>query len=981
MTAPTAMHFWRSPDELAGSETFRRFLDAEFPEQAHAFLDPMRRRDVLRLMGASLALAGLSACTRLPDEEIVPYVRAPEDFVPGQPLYFATAMSMGGFAKGVLVESHLGRPTKVEGNPGHPASLGATDIFAQASVLTLYDPDRSQVVNRGGRISTWAAFVDALNRARDEQRLKKGAGLRIVSERITSPTLADQIAGLLLQFPLARWHQYEAVTRDNVREGARLAFGDVVHTRYRVDQADVIVSLDADFLGSGPSNLRDARHFADRRRPAPGQRMNRLYVIESTPTITGTMADHRLRMPAIDVESAARRLARLVDQGSAAPGAQRDAADPFLEATAHDLLEHRGSSLVIAGDAQPPVVHALAHAMNDVLGNNGRTVEQTDPVEASPVDDMKSLAELVADMGRGQVDLLLILGGNPAFTAPGDVPFAEQLSHVRFRVHLGLYEDETSALCDWHVPEAHYLEAWGDGRAFDGTVSVVQPLIAPFYGGKSAHELLATFAGDVDRTGHDIIQDYWRRHTPVESFDERWQRALSNGVLAETALPARSVSLKTPVAALLNQTAPERPAGLELTFHPDPTIWDGRFANNAWLQELPKPLTKLTWDAAALISPATGKRLAVANGDVVDLKYRGGTLRAPVWILPGQADESIAVTLGYGRTRGGRVAAGVGFNANAARASDAPWFGAPVEIRKTGIHYDLASTQNHFSMEGRDLVRVGNLDRFARDPRFAESSDEPRPDETLYPKFEYPSHAWAMSIDLNACIGCGVCTIACQAENNIPVVGKVEVGRGREMHWIRVDRYFEGNADSPAFYHQPVPCMHCENAPCELVCPVGATVHSDEGLNQMVYNRCVGTRYCSNNCPYKVRRFNFFQYSDWNTPSLKGLRNPDVTVRSRGVMEKCTYCVQRINAAKIDAEKQDRALRDGEIVTACQAACPTRAIVFGDLNDRQSQAARLRADPRNYGLLTELNTRPRTTYLARLRNPNAQLDTTSGHGT
>jgi molybdopterin-containing oxidoreductase family iron-sulfur binding subunit len=967
---------------MADSDVFRRFLHAEFPEEAHTLLTPIRRRDMLRLMGASLALAGVNACTKAPAEEIVPYVHAPEEFVPGRPLYFATAMSVGGFAKGVLVKSHLGRPTKVEGNPNHPASLGATDVFAQASVLTLYDPDRSQVVTHNGNVSTWKAFVGALEGGLADQRIKRGAGLRLLTERVTSPTLANQVRGLLAEFPLARWHQYEPLIHDNLRAGTQLAFGRVLHTRYRVDRADVIVSLDGDFLGNGPSNLRDARHFSDRRRPRAGQTMNRLYVVESTPSITGTVADHRVRVPAFSVERAAWSLARALigHPAQSALFAEGHSLDPFLVAVGRDLLQHRGTSLVIAGDAQPGRVHALAHAMNAFLGNQGQTIEYTDPIEAESIAEMQSLTDLVADMKDGRVELLVIVGGNPVFGAPGDLPFGALLSRVALRVHLGLYEDETSQLCQWHVPEAHFLEAWSDARAFDGTTSIVQPLIAPLYDGKSSHELLAALSGQPGQAGYDIVREYWRGRVGAAAFDDHWQRSLNDGIVADTALPAKAASLITSLDALASGPFPEAPEGLEVVFRPDPTVWDGRFANNAWLQELPKPLTKLTWDGPALISPTTAGRLGLVSGDVVDLHYRAATMRVPVWILPGHADESITVSLGYGRTRGGRVASRVGVNGYLARTSDGPWFGRPVDIRKTGVRYDLASTQHHFSMEGRDFVRVGTFEQFLRNPRFATAA-ESQPLDSLYPGFAYRGHAWGLNVDLNACIGCGACVVACQAENNIPVVGKSEVARGRAMHWIRIDGYFEGDPADPNFLHQPVLCMHCENAPCELVCPVGATVHSEEGLNQMVYNRCVGTRYCSNNCPYKVRRFNFFQYADWDTPSLKGLRNPDVTVRSRGVMEKCTYCVQRINAAKIEAERAERPLRDGEIVTACQGVCPTQAIVFGDLNDRGSRVAACKDDPRNYGLLTELNTRPRTTYLARLRNPNPALTGGAGHGT
>jgi molybdopterin-containing oxidoreductase family iron-sulfur binding subunit len=566
----------------------------------------------------------------------------------------------------------------------------------------------------------------------------------------------------------------------------------------------------------------------------------------------------------------------------------------------------------------------------------------------------------------------VIIGGNPVFTAPRDVPFGDAMSHVPLRVHLSPYDDETSALCHWHVPESHYLESWGDTCAFDGTATIVQPLIAPLYQSKSACELLAALAGQDDRSGHDLVRDYWRRQIPEADFERRWERALGDGVMAGTAASSKAVSIGISLEAL--RPAPEDRGGFEIVFRPDATIWDGRFANNGWLQELPKPLTTLTWDNAALVSPATAARLGLSSGDVVELGYQGVSLQAPVWILPGQADESVTLSMGYGRNAGGRVATGIGVNAYRLRTSDRPWFGAGLTIATTGGRYPLASTQHHFSMEGRDFVRVATLDAFRHNPHIArEPRAEGHSGDSLLPGFEYPGHAWGLTVDLNACTGCGACVVACQAENNIPVVGKTECGRGREMHWIRIDRYFEGDEETPSILHQPVMCMHCETAPCELVCPVGATVHSSEGLNQMVYNRCVGTRYCSNNCPYKVRRFNFLQYADWEAPSLEGLRNPDVTVRSRGVMEKCTYCVQRINAAKIHAELEGRPLHDGEIATACQAACPAQAIVFGDINDPTSRVAKQKADPRNYGLLVELNTRPRTSYLAKLTNPNPVL--------
>jgi MoCo/4Fe-4S cofactor protein with predicted Tat translocation signal len=974
--------YWRSLEELAETAEFQEMLHREFPENASDWMDPVSRRGFLQLMGASLALAGLAGCTSQPDDRIVPYVKAPEEIVPGKPLFFATAMPFGGFATGLLAESHMGRPTKVEGNPKHPASLGASDVFAQASVLTLYDPDRSQVIMKAGQIGSWSGFLAEVGRALDKERGAQGSGIRILTETVTSPTLASQVRAFLAAFPRGKWHQYEPASRDNIRMGARLAFGEFVEIQYRLDKADVILALDSDFLTMGPGRLRYARDFVERRRPQSKEsRMNRLYAVESMPTSTGTMADHRLALRASEIE----RLARTVAQGlgvlprGAAESASSGPHTKWVEAVVRDLQKHRGASLVVAGDGQPPAVHALAHVMNHTLGNVGSTVVYTDPVEANPVDHMASLQELVADMAADKVNLLLILGGNPVFTAPADLKFADALGKVGLGVHLSLYEDETSYLCHWHIPEAHYLESWSDARAYDGTATILQPLIAPLYGGKSAHEIVAALMGSSDKSGYDILREYWQGKSEAKDFELFWRTAVHDGVVAGTALRPRSVAVKAGVGgsgAEAVAASPVQTAGsLEINFRPDPTIWDGRFANNGWLQEVAKPLSKLTWDNAALVSPATAERLSLTTGAVVELDVGGRAVQAPVWIMPGHAADSMTVHFGYGRTRAGRVGTGAGFNAYAIRTATAPWSAQGVKIRKTGASYPLASTQEHNRMEGRNLIRAAGLAEYQKNPAFArEMAEDPSPALSLYPGFKYEGYAWGMAIDLNACTGCNACVVACQAENNSPIVGKDQVARGREMHWLRIDRYYHGEPDNPEIHHQPVMCQHCENAPCEAVCPVAATNHSAEGLNDMVYNRCVGTRYCSNNCPYKVRRFNFLAFQDYNTPSLKLMRNPDVTVRSRGVMEKCTYCVQRINAAKIEAEKDNRQVRDGEILTACQQACPTQAIIFGNINDAGSQVARLKTDPRNYGILTDLNTRPRTTYLAKVNNPNPEIE-------
>ena len=993
---PESRHgsFWRTLDERASDPAFQQRLYREFPSQIEAIADPVERRTFLKLMGASLALAGVTACTRQPAETIVPYVRQPEELIPGRPLFFATAMPLGGVATGLLVESHEGRPTKVEGNPLHPGSLGATDVYAQAAILGLYDPDRSQTLTNLGEIRPWAAFLGAIRAALTAQAPLRGSGLRILTESVNSPTLAAQIRDLLARFPSAKWHQWDPASADSARAGAKLAFNEYVDAQYRLDQADVIVALDADFLGCGRGSLRYARDFAARRNPEQPERMNRLYAVETVPTSTGARADHRLPLKPSEIARVALAIAGAVGAGGAGEGnvAQppsqgfgAPAVQKWIDAVAKDLRDHRGRSVVIAGDSQPAVVHALAHAMNGALGNAGRTVVYMQTAEAEPVDQLASIRDLVADMNAGKVDLLVIIGGNPVYTAPVDLAFASAMGKVQLRAHLSLYDDETSELCHWQIPEAHFLEAWSDARAYDGTASIVQPLIAPLYGGKSAHEVLAAMSDRPERSGYDLVRELWK----VDPKDDSaWRRWLHDGVIPDTAFAPRNVSVTPSRPA----PSPQPPAeGFEISFRNDPSILDGRFANNGWLQELPKPITKLTWDNAVIISPATAAKIsghqapAFTGGehgqvvsDVLEVRYGGRTVRGPMFAVAGHADDCATLFTGYGRTRAGRIGTGAGFNANALRTADARLFAGGAELARTGDTFSLACTQYHHLMEGRDLIRAVTRDEYARDPRSIREHPgiEATPPRTitLYPDYRYEGYKWGMAIDVNACIGCNACVVGCQAENNIAVVGKDQVLRGREMHWLRVDTYYRGPADNPETYFQPVPCMQCENAPCEVVCPVGATVHSHEGLNDMVYNRCVGTRYCSNNCPYKVRRFNFLLYQDWDTPSLKLGRNPDVSVRSRGVMEKCTYCVQRINAAKIESEKQDRRIADGEIQTACQQACPANAIVFGDLNDPNSRVAKLQRQERNYALLGELNTRPRTTYLGAVRNVNPELE-------
>ncbi len=989
--------FWRSLDELADTEEYQKLARQEFPTNPPlAKLETgVSRRNMLKLMAASAGLAGLTACTKLPIEHIAPYVRPPEEFVPGHPLFYATSMPRPeGGALGLLVKSNMGRPTKVEGNPDHPGSLGSTDVFAQASVLQFWDPDRAQTVLHAGSITNYSEFLELLGQLRSLYLTNKGAGFRILTETVTSPTLGSQLKALIAAFPEAKWHQYTPVNRHAEREGIKAVYGQYQSAYYKFDQADVVVSLDSDFLCSGTGGVRYARDFADKRRIANAHStMNRLYVVESMATITGASADHRIPLKPSQVAAFATALASAVGVKGVDAGVQSPAGVPanWISSVASDLQQHRGSSIVLAGEQQPAIVHALAHAINAALGNDGKTVVYIDPIEAQPVNEMDSIRELVGDMNAGKVDTLLIIGGNPVYNSPADLAFGKALDQVKLRLRLGIYNDETSYQCHWFVPQTHFLESWSDERAYDGTACIVQPLIAPLYANRSPHEILGALLGNPGQTPHEWVRSYWSGQnlaTPIE-FETFWETSLEKGVIAGTSLPAKSVTAKPDFASGIAKPAENGSGAMEIAFRPDPTIWDGSYTNSSWLQELPKPLTTMTWDNAALISPATADQLRVMNDDVVEVTYEGRKLRLPVYILPGHADGCVTVTFGYGRSRAGRVGNGTGFNAYSIWTSDKPGFGPISKPRQTGDKYHLVVTQHHnIITEGgrkeeqeseaafdRDLVRVATLKEFRANPDFAaDSTEETLQAPNLYPRYDYSTgYQWAMAIDINNCVGCNACVVACYAENNIAVVGKDQVDAGRIMQWVRVDTYWRGSLENPETYHMVMPCMQCENAPCEYVCPVGATVHSPEGLNLMVYNRCVGTRYCSNNCPYKVRRFNFFLYSDWQTPSLYGLRNPDVTVRSRGVMEKCTYCVQRIKEAEIKAEVENQTIKDGEVVTACQQACPTKAIVFGNINDPKSKIADQKAQSRNYVLLVDLNVRPRTSYLARLRNPNPEI--------
>jgi len=1002
--------FWQTMDELADAPGFTEMLQEEFPRQASELTDGISRRGFMKVMGASLALAATTGCTKQPDEKIFPYVKAPEDLVLGKPNYFATAYPFSTGALPLLVKSEAYRPIKVDGNPEHPLAKGRSDLFAQASVLDLYDPDRSShaVKHVGGMMtnSTFGEFSDAFRS--ELQKSNGGQGVYVLSEPIVSPSLASQWKQFVAKYPSARLVQWAPVNNDSARIASKAALGDYYDVQYKLENADVILSLDADFLSSSafPGFLPMSAAYAERHRYEAGKVMNRLYAVESMPTVTGGKAEHRLGLKPSDLVKFANALAT---GGSFAGDGY---AQKFLAAVLDDLKKAGSRAVVVAGEQSDPAVQAAAHALNARLGAVGSTVVYTETVQALPSVGSEDLKALTSAMKSGQVKTLLILGVNPVYSAPADLGFGDALGAVTFVAHHGLFLDETGQRAHWHVNAAHYLESWSDARAYDGTISIVQPMIDPLYGGKTAHDVIQVALDNAQKTSHAVVQENFKTYAKDGSA-AGWQKALHDGWVEGTAfVPKTGVSGK--VVALPAAPASAGEGQYEIAFKADPSVYDGRFANNGWLQEVPKQVTRMAWDNAALMSMETMAALKVEERDQIELSLNGQKVIFPVLMVPGHPDGVITVHLGGGRWFG-RVGQYVGSDANKLRSVNAQWHQAGLSARKVDGKYDLCVTQvhdldhrgklaqsdllhpadpnsatslpGHESME-RGVIRTATLAEAQKNPGYAHEGnllyETPPEDESFFPEdWRYDKtdkatgkiqNAWGMSIDLNSCIGCNACVVSCYAENNIPVVGREQVKIGRKMDWIRIDTYFEGDLHAPKAHFQPMLCQHCENAGCEQVCPVGATIHTPEGLNSMVYNRCVGTRYCSNNCPYKVRRFNFLLYSDFDTESLKFQRNPDVSVRSRGVMEKCTYCVQRIQAVKIEADKAGRAIEDGEIVTACQQACPTDAIVFGNINDKSSRVAKRKAEERNYQVLADLNYKPRTSYTAGVSNPNPELE-------
>jgi molybdopterin-containing oxidoreductase family iron-sulfur binding subunit len=1069
--------YWRSLDQLTDAPEFRQWLEREFPGGASEFTDPVSRRNFVKLMSASFVLGGLgilgSGCRR-PEETILPFGKMPEGYIHGVPQFFATAMPARGGAIPLLVKSHENRPTKVEGNPQHPDNNGSTDTFAQASILGLYDPDRAQRFTQGGNTISKEKALDALAGFAQEFNTQRGNRVAFVLEQSSSPSRLRLQFTLQQKYPQSKWAVYEPVDLN----AARRLTGSAPY--YKLDAAKVILALDNDFVGSEADTHRLIRGYAKGRKTEKAtDAMNRLYTVEGLMTLTGMNADHRLRVPTSQVVAVAAQIAaKIAPQNAQIAALAAKLPLPasvdvkWIDECANDLKANPGASVVLAGHRQPPAVHVVANLLNTALGNNGKTVFFSEIPQASNNSD---LATIAAALAAGQVDTLVILGGNPALTAPADLNWAEAQKKAKDIIRLGDYEDETFAatfVTSLGLPQAHYLESWGDARTSDGTVVPVQPLIAPLFDGLTELEVLSRLGGLPTTKPYDVVRETFRNFSGTGDFEETWKKFLHDGFLPGAQPKGNDAPVGGDViTAAFASVAPTAPAkdNLEVVYHRDLKLDDGRWSNNGWLQEFPDPITKITWDNVVLVSRKTAADHSVKNGDVVEIELGGRKIEGPIWIQPGFAENSLGLALGYGRKRvkpggAGRIGHNVGlYNAYELRTGTGLNYAVGAKITKTGRTHAIACTQEHGSMEGRPIVREANKSQYEKFPKFANNFDleahsghiaesmtgtppQMRPTgiyEHPYEGFEKRGgqvgvklkglfvsdvHQWGMSIDLSSCVGCGACVLACQSENNIPIVGKDQVRRDREMHWLRIDRYysgwkdktFEATVDDPQTVMQPMLCQHCENAPCESVCPVNATVHDEEGLNVMAYNRCVGTRYCSNNCPYKVRRFNFFDYNKrsldqlkgpyygsplttskdgewnftrwWKNPDagtrpddewdlLKLVKNPDVSVRMRGVMEKCTFCVQRIEQAKIGQKVKAGASGDIQLKekegtvpkVACQQACPAEAIVFGNLLDPDSRVSQLKKNERDYDVLGFLDTRPRLTYMARIRNPNPKM--------
>ena len=974
--------FWKSLDAVADSAAFRRFVAREYPAAAHLAEGP-DRRTFFKLMAASFALTGLAACDSGDDGRAVeiPYVRQPERIEPGKPLVYASAALVDGFANGILVTTIDGRPIKIEGNPQHPWSRGGTDIFGQASVLNLYDPARSQAVRYLDRVSDWDTFQNRLLGPVAARRADGGKGLRLLTGPLTSPSTIALLQGLLKGLPQAKWHMMSKFGAPLPETASAAAFGLRVDTRLHFEKARVVVAFDGDFLDHGPAQVGMSRRFYDARQAAAAAgHLLTLHAAASTPSLTSAKADYHLAADPEEIAGLVDRLAEAVSSPSPASDSKtrpsksgRDKMAEWLVRTAEALVAAKGASIVTAGATQSPAVLEAVHRLNATLGNVGSTVSYAAPV----LPETGTFDSLVSDMASGAVSTLMMFDCDPVYEAPAAYGFAGALGKIGLKIHVGAYVDETAIRCDWHLPLAHPLESWGDARAIDGTTSLIQPTIRTLYEGRTIAEILSLLFEEQARDGLTIVKSYWQGKADPAAFEPKWRQALTDGFWPQSASPDQTVSLQPPMAKSRGPLD-IRPDHINVLFRPDATIRDGSHAANGWLQELPKPLTKIVWDNVIAISPALAERMKIAGGDLVAVAAGDGAkIEGSAWILPGQAERSVTLTLGYGRSSPDMIFDGLGYNANLLRSRESPWLIAGATLTKTGRKAQVATTQDHNTLEGHDFIRVkqvGDVTPFVSGPRRSLYGPTPTPGADGA-DVSQETRAWGMVIDTDSCIGCGACEIACQSENNIAIVGKEQVALGRHMHWLRIDRYYSSakapgqGLDDPDTHFQPVPCMHCELAPCEVGCPVEATLHDSEGLNLMVYNRCVGTRACSGYCPYKVRRFNYLDYTAGESPSVQARNNPDVTVRARGVMEKCTYCIQRIAEARIESDKSGQPIADGGVTTACQGACPTRAITFGNLADESADVVTKRRDPRNYDLLGELNVRPRTTYLAERAPP------------
>ncbi len=1022
--------YWLSLEQLANSPEFAGRVHDEFQGYDPDAISSMSRRKFMRLMAGSMALAGLtlSGCRRYPEEKIAPHARQPEGRIPGTTVQYATSYEIAGVSTGLLAASFDGRPIKVDGNPNHPISLGASDAIAQASVLELYDPSRARTVTTpakgtGRLTSSWDSFSTSTLAALETLKAKQGEGLALLCEATTSLTIATAKARLMAAYPKAQWFEYEPISGDNAIEGARLAFGRPVRAQLQLSKARVIASFDSDLFGAHPAKLKHSREWAIGRRSADNGVMNRVYVAESRYSVTGGVADERMAVKPSRIETILAALAGKLGIEAGTPDALTEREMRFIELLTADLQREGGNAVVTVGDHHSPAAHALGFRINAKLGAIGHSVTYIAVPGGDRPTHAAAITALTTALRSNAISHLLILGGNPVYDAPADLDFAAALGKTS-ATHLSLFLNETSQACSMHLPRAHYLESWGDGRSYDGMIALTQPLILPLYEGKSIAEVVAFLADGRWTDGYELIRTTMATVLPDDQFERAWRRSLHDGIVRGTSSQPVPVQLaqrseqersgEPLVHATSNATTLATSAGkadtFDLVFYPS-ELHDGRFAGSGWLQEAPDPMTKLTWDNAALISKRDADALSIRTGDVITISIGKETLDIAAYIMPGQPAGAIALSLGYGRTVAGPIGTNVGFNTYALRTTRGLGHISGATLKNTGKRYPLAMTQDHhlidaIGFKGREkrtgekgesgsIIKDASLTEYKKDKNFATKDDHGNIHLQLFNPPESATdkegHAWGMAIDMASCIGCNACVIACQAENNIPIVGKDEVIRNREMHWIRIDRYFKGGMDDeePQVVHQPIMCVHCENAPCEQVCPVAATVHDTEGLNTMVYNRCIGTRYCSNNCPYKVRRFNYFDFhvkdprgsaTPWlampDTQQREGIDpikqmvfNPQVTVRMRGVMEKCTYCVQRIQSAKISRRNKGQTVQDGDVVTACQSACPTQAIVFGDLNDKNSNVRKAHDNSRAYSLLGDLNVRPRTKHLAKLRNP------------